>query len=99
MKKSLSITSGVFFVFGSFIAAAAHASLAPAPVPCATVGTPFVTLTQHITNDPDSGNYGNWATDAFTEQVSVWVGTDGKTYCANANTADGTFVTTGPSSP
>ncbi len=99
MKKSLLIGSGVFLVLGFSLAAAAHASLAPSPAPCATVGTPFVTLTQRITNDPDSGNHGNWATDAFTEQVNVWVGTDGKTYCANANTADGTFVTTGPNSP
>ena len=99
MKKSLSIGSGVLFVVGSLFAVAAHASLAPLPSPCAVAGTPFVTLTQHITNDPDSGNYSDWAVDAFTEQVNVWVGTDGKTYCANASTADGTFVTTGPRSP
>ena len=99
MKKSLLIGSGVFLTLGLSLIVVAHASLAPAPAPCATVGTPFVTLTQRITNDPDSGNYGDWATDAFTEQVNVWMGTDGKTYCANANTVDGTFVTTGPRSP
>ncbi len=76
-----------------------HAALAPSPAPCATVGTPFVTITQRITNDPDSGVIGSWAIDAFTEKVNVWLGTDGVTYCANASTADGTFVTAGLISP
>lgn len=74
-------------------------SLAPSPAPCAVSQIPFLTITQNITNDPDSGNYGNWATDAFTEHVSVWVGTDSATYCANAYVSNGTFVTTGPLSP
>jgi hypothetical protein len=98
MKKTLSI--GSIFVFGlglSIVGNVAHAT--PAPSPCATVGTPFITLTQNITNDPDSGNYSDWATDAFTEHVNVWMGSDGVTYCANANTTNGTFVTTGPNSP
>lgn len=107
MKKILSVGtvgSVLLFALGSLgvsgvVAGIAYAALAPAPLPCATVGTPFLTITQNITNDPDSGNYSDWATDAFTENVSVWVGSDGQTYCANANTTNGTFVTTGPVSP
>jgi uncharacterized repeat protein (TIGR01451 family) len=72
---------------------------APAPAPCTTVGTPFLTLTQNITNDLDSGVHGDWATDAFTEHVNVWLGSDNATYCANASTTNGMFVTTGPNSP
>jgi|GEM_PF-3038598 hypothetical protein len=75
------------------------ADLAPALAPCATVGTPFLTFTQNISNDPDSGNLDNWALDTFTENISVWVGSDGVTYCANATANSGTFVTTGPQSP
>jgi uncharacterized protein (DUF2141 family) len=77
----------------------AFASLALSPAPCAVVGAPFLNITQNITNDPDSGVHGNWATDAFTEHVSVWLGSNNTTYCANANTTNGTFVTTGPLSP
>ncbi len=97
---------GVATLFASILGGAllfanvtSAAALAPAPVPCATAGTPFLTITQNITNDPDSGTHGDWATDAFTEKVTVWVGTDGVTYCANANTTNGTFTTTGPNSP
>jgi len=79
--------------------AAEAPALAAAPAPCAVTGSPFLTFTQNITNDADSGNHGDWATDAFTENVNVWVGSDGTTYCANANTTNGTFVTTGPLSP
>ncbi len=61
---------------------------------------PFLTLTQPIT-EPDSGtNGGNWANDTFTENVNVWLATDGSgTFCANGNTTNGTFTTTGPDSP
>jgi hypothetical protein len=87
--------------------AAAVPTLAAAPAPCDVSGTPFLTITQNITNDPDSGTQGNWATDAFTENVKVWAvtGSDGdggtKTtaYCANATASNATFVTTGPKSP
>ena len=83
-----------FLFFGSV----ARAALAPAPSPCDTIGTPFLTITQRITNDPDSGVHGDWAVDAFTENIAVWVASNG-TYCANASTTNGTFVTTGPLSP
>ena len=89
-----------FVVGGFFITHSTKgADLALSPAPCDVVGTPFLTITQNITNDPDSGNSGNWATDAFTEKVTVWLGSDNLTYCANANTINGTFVTTGPLSP
>ncbi len=90
--------AGLIFAFSLLgINTMAHAIIAPAP--CSTAGTPFVTLTQHITNDPDSGTSGNWATDAFTEHVAVWLGSDNATYCATASTTDGTFVTSGGISP
>ncbi len=100
MKKLLlSVSASLFAAALLVVPAVSSAALVPSPAPCAVVGTPFLNITQHITNDPDSGNHGNWATDAFTEHVSVWVGTDGATWCANASTTDGTFVTTGPLSP
>ncbi len=95
MKKIALV--GFVFVFFAGMHGIVHAALAPTQ--CATVGTPFATITQHITNDPDSGVPGTWAIDAFTEHVNVWLDTDGVTYCASASTTDGTFVTTGPSSP
>ena len=84
----------------SFIApASALAALAPAPGVCATMGTPFLTITQPIT-EPDSGTSGNWANDTLTEKVNVWLATDNSgTFCANGNTTNGTFTTTGPNSP
>ena len=66
-----------------------------AATPCAVVGTPFLTITQNISNDADSGVHGDWAKDAFTENVKVWKDSDDR-HCATANTTNGTFVTTGP---
>lgn len=99
----VSAAAGIAFAgaLGAFatIASAAGPAPAPAPAPCAVQGTPFLTLTQPIT-EPDSGNFGNWANDAFTENVSVWLATDGSgTFCASGNTTNGTFTTTGPDSP
>jgi uncharacterized repeat protein (TIGR01451 family) len=66
---------------------------------CDTIGTPFLTLTQPIT-EPDSGIAGNWANDALTENVKVWLATDQSgAFCASGTTTNGTFVTTGPLSP
>lgn len=93
---ALFVASFAAFTPSSF---AAGPGLAPAPAPCDVVGTPFLTITQNISNDPDSGVHGNWAVDAFTENVNVWLGTNGTTYCANANTTNGTFVTNGTVSP
>lgn len=93
---------GVVAAAGFVLPLLANASsLAPAPAPCAATSAPFLTFTQNISNDPDSSNYNGstWALDTFTENVSVWVGSDGQTYCANATVNNGTFVTTGPNSP
>ncbi|MFA6463970.1 MAG: hypothetical protein WCV55_03115 [Candidatus Paceibacterota bacterium] len=89
------ITLSLFASTGSVLAA----TLAPAASPCDISGTPFLTITRNISNNADSGNHGNWATDAFTETATVWLGTDNVTYCANANVSNGTFVTTGQPSP
>jgi|GEM_PF-6650526 len=99
-KKLLGFVPGVVIGATLFISLPLFASgLAAAPSPCDTVGTPFLTITQNISNDADSGVHGNWAVDAFTENVNVWVGTDGTSYCANANTTNGAFVTAGGISP
>ena len=87
------------FLLTPALASAATFTLAAAPDPCAVTGTPFLTINQNISNDADSGDHGNWATDAFTEVINVWVGTDGSSYCANAVANNATFVTTGPLSP
>jgi hypothetical protein len=99
--KLLGFVPGVVIGAALFISAPSLASgPATAAYPCDNIGaTPFLTITQNITNDPDSGVHGDWATDAFTENVSVWVGSDGVSYCANANTTNGTFVTAGGISP
>lgn len=62
----------------------------------ATPGSYMVDTSYHISNDPDSGNHGNWATDNFTRHIQIWQ-EDGH-YCAQA-TDNGTFTTTGPNSP
>jgi hypothetical protein len=80
--------------------------LAPAvPVTpaCTTLPSTYsVDVTQQITNDPDSGFFGNWALDTFTRHIQIWQNTDdisgGVTYCAKA-TDSGSFITTGPKSP
>ena len=99
-KTALFVVAAAFLVGGFFVVNTAHAALAPSPSPCDVSGTPFLTYTQNISNDPDSSNFngGTWAMDTFTENVSVWVASDG-TYCANANTTNGTFVTVGSTSP
>lgn len=81
-------------------ALASASSLAAAPAPCDVMGTPFLTLTQSVT-EPDSGAHGDWANDSFTENVSVWQVTDssGTFFCAIGTTTNATFVTTGPNSP
>lgn len=91
MKKIISLFACAV-LFAPFIATADAA-----PVPCAVEGTPFLTVTEPIT-EPDSGNVSNWATDTFTETAVVWVGTDNTTLCASGSTT-GTFVTTGPNDP
>ena len=105
MKKIVSIGSGVLLVFGSLVGVvnvSLAAGLASAGPICsnAATATPFLTVTQPIT-EPDSATSGaNWATDTFTEQAIVWLGTDGTTFCASGNiTSGGTFTTTGPTSP
>jgi len=62
-----------------------------------TTGQQVLNISYKIYNDPDSGFYGNWATDSFNKRVQVWQQTDG-TYCGVAK-YDGQFVTTGPNSP
>jgi hypothetical protein len=70
-----------------------------APAPCDVVAAPFLTISQVITNDPDSGVKGDWAVDAFTENTSVFVGSDGVTFCATSVADSATFVTKGGISP
>src|SRR6185436_4834568 len=56
-------------------------------------GTVVVDVTQHITNDPDSGTFGgNWALDNFDRHIQIFQ--DGINYCAQAEDA-GTFTTFG----
>ncbi|HEX8919131.1 MAG TPA: chitobiase/beta-hexosaminidase C-terminal domain-containing protein, partial [Chloroflexota bacterium] len=52
-----------------------------------------VDATQHIANDPDSGNFGgNWALDTFDRHIQIWQ--EGAHYCAQADD-NGTFTTFG----
>ena len=103
-RKSLAVLTMGTLMLGTSVfslvafTSVASAAVSPAPAPCDVVGTPFLTLTQPIT-EPDSGTGGNWANDTLTENVQVWVGTDHTTFCANGNTTNGTFTTTGPNSP
>jgi hypothetical protein len=61
-----------------------------------SLGTPTVTATQVVSNDPDSGTFGgNWAYDNFTRTIKIWT-LDSTHYCAQA-TDDGHFVTFGDS--
>ena len=101
LKGSIISAAAVAAVFAFAGLTFAATGPAAAPSPCGVTGTPFLTYTQNVSNDPDSSafNGGTWAMDTFTENVNVWVGTDGVTYCANANTTNGTFVTVGPTSP
>ncbi len=91
------IVAASIFLSGFFaVAPLAHAFVA---TPCTgSIGTTVVDVTQDISNDPDSGNVSNWATDAFTKNIQVWLDTDGITYCAQT-TDSGTFVTNGTVSP
>ena len=64
-------------------------------VPCSTgVGSPLlVNVTQQISNDPDSGNFGgDWALDNFTRHIQIWQ--EGSVYCGEADDS-GTFTTFG----
>ena len=98
--RKTSVVYGAAFAAGFFALPFAASALASAPPPCDNAGTatPFITLTQLITQ-PDAGNDGNWANDTLTENVSAWVGMDGTTFCASGTISGGTFVTTGPDSP
>ena len=65
-------------------------------VPCASVppGTTLaVDATFKVSNDPDSGNVGAWAADAFSRHVQIWQAADGS-YCAKADDT-GTFTSYG----
>lgn len=64
---------------------------------CNTSGKPVVNVNYKVTNDTDSGLFGNWATDNYSKSVKVWSQTDG-TFCAIVK-YQGQFVTTGPLSP
>ena len=57
------------------------------------VGSPLlVDVTQHISNDPDSGFHGDWAIDNFTRHIQIWA--EGDHYCGQADD-NGTFTTFG----
>ena len=63
--------------------------------PCSTgIGSPLVVdVTQQISNDPDSGNFGgDWALDNFSRHIQVWAESDH--YCVQADDS-GTFTTFG----
>jgi len=60
------------------------------------MGELLVDVTQAVSNNPDSGFHGNWATDTFTKHMRIWAEDD--YYCGQTDD-EGTFVTTGPNSP
>src|SRR6185503_17928404 len=97
-KKIMVSFAPVLFVLAMLVSTPVFASgPALAPSPCDTVGTSTLSFTQEITEPDSATSGGNWATDTFTENINVWMATDGSgTFCANGNTTDGTFVTTGP---
>ena len=60
-------------------------------------GKMIVNVTYGLSNDADSGFYGNWAIDSLNRHLQIFdVG--GGSFCAVVNDT-GSFVTTGPSSP
>lgn len=64
---------------------------------CDTSGKPVVNVTYKVTNDVDSGLFGNWATDNYNKKIQVWDQGSGA-FCAIVK-YQGQFVTTGPNSP
>lgn len=64
---------------------------------CNTSGKPVVNVTYKVTNDTDSGLFGNWATDNYNKSVKVWDQGSGE-FCAVVK-YQGQFITTGPLSP
>lgn len=87
------------FASSAFAAPSVHLNIGSFvnPSQCDTTGKQVLNITYKIYNDPDSGFFGNWATDNFNKKVQVWQQTDG-TFCAVVK-YDGQFVTTGPNSP
>ncbi|HVZ58546.1 MAG TPA: hypothetical protein VG935_02235 [Patescibacteria group bacterium] len=50
---------------------------------CEAKGAPMIDVVEHIKNDSDSGQAGNyWAFDNFTREIKVW-NLGGSNYCAN----------------
>ena len=65
--------------------AALHLDFGPqlSSATCNGTGKPFVSVTQGITNDADSGEAGNyWAFDTFQRKIQVWQTNTAGTYCA-----------------
>ncbi|HEX8923511.1 MAG TPA: hypothetical protein VF828_02155 [Patescibacteria group bacterium] len=48
---------------------------------CNQQSAPVVNITYKVLNDPDSGFYGDWATDNYNKKIQVWDQGDGN-YCA-----------------
>lgn len=68
---------------------------APAQATTFCTGEVVVDVTQHITNDPDSGTFGGyWALDNFDRHIQIFQ--DGANYCAQADD-NGSFTTAGAS--
>jgi uncharacterized repeat protein (TIGR01451 family) len=73
---------------GEVLVASTNFTDSPIPPCVGSIGTTLLDTTQNITNDVDSGNFGNWALDAYARHIQVWL--DGTTYCAQVD-YNGTF--------
>jgi hypothetical protein len=92
MKRLAALAAAAAF---AAVAAGAASSGNYGPTVCG--GKQVVNVTYTLTNDADSGFYGDWATDTLNRSLKVFVVGDG-TYGATVNDT-GSFVTTGPLSP
>lgn len=89
MKKTLAAGFVLAVLFG--VLAVLFGSPASAATPC-VAGTAVVSgNTAKITNDPDSGDKGNWAVDNFTRTTDILDNCDG-TFTVNIHDS-GTFTT------
>ncbi|HEU4967234.1 MAG TPA: hypothetical protein VFT53_07250 [Candidatus Saccharimonadales bacterium] len=96
-KLGLAFSGAIVALSVTGIASAAAPTTPTSYTPGDCGGKQIVNVTYQLTNDTDSGFFGNWATDSLMRSVKVFDLGSG-TYCATINDT-GSFVTSGPNSP